>query len=191
MAWAVPGPFSRVPLKLAAQVGTAGRGFVEDSLLVLVTSIPFEADSYNAAVPFLQIHGTEGQMEGPLCKGNHAFAQIRQKAWEGCPYMEPLGTKEFCVWAFQAANQVPYNHGGQHGGGHPPFFEPGCNIPVGPEHGISSNERDVIMGHAVLGRPPGNDPAVRVILFCRLFQALVFPARCGNCRQGGGRRVSI
>lgn len=58
MAWAVPGPFSRVPLKLAAQVGTAGRGFVEDSLFVLITGIPFEADPYNAAVPFLQVRGT-------------------------------------------------------------------------------------------------------------------------------------
>lgn len=79
----------------------------------------------------------------------------------------------------------------------PPFFEAGCNIPEGPEHGVPSDERDVIMGHTVLGRPPGHDPAVRVILFCRLFQALVFPARCifsgpvGTAAKEEGAQVSI
>ena len=122
VAWAVPGLFRRVPLQLTAQMGAPGRGFVQDSLFVLIAGIPFESNPYDAAMTLFQVRGTEGQVESALRKGDGTFTHIGQKAWEGCPDMESLGAEESCVWILKSADLVPYDYCGQHGRGHPPIF---------------------------------------------------------------------
>ena len=61
--------------------------------------------------------------------------------------------EHFAVGTLPALNQVAQEHGGHHGGGHPPLVEAGGDVQVSRGGGVGADIGDAVQAHAVLGGP--------------------------------------
>lgn len=77
--------------------------------------------------------------------------------------------KSIRIWIGPLTDLIPQNHGGCHGGSHPPLLKSRCYIPSRFRGSVRTDKRNLISCHTVLGRPGCLYTASREKVFCRPF----------------------